>query len=99
MFHKGKECGETCQNMYTLDGGSPPCSECYPNPLPANREAVRVYGLVSHQVRVAGMGEIIGLDYSAVFPVMELCGVQDKLDCLARMEVIFQEIQEMRADK
>lgn len=96
MFTRGKECGDPCKNMYALDGAPPPCESCYPEPLPANREAVRVYGLVSNQVRTAGMGEIIGLDYGAIFPVMELCGVRNKLECLEKLNVMFNRIQELR---
>lgn len=85
--------------MYAIDGDLPPCSTCYPTPLPRNTEAVRVYSLVSHQVRTAGMGDIIALDYNAVEWIMELCGVRDKLDCLQRIEILFSEIQELRVDK
>ena len=96
MFHKGKECGESCKNMYALDGGSPPCESCYPEPLPANREAARIYSLVSSQVRMSGMGDVIGLDYTAVFLVMDLCGVRDKLGCLGKLNTVFNKIQELR---
>lgn len=96
MFTKGKECGDPCKNMYTLDGVPPPCESCYPEPLSANREAVRVYNLVANQVITAGMGEVIGLDYTAVAWIMKLRKVQDKLDCLERLNIIFNRIQELR---
>lgn len=99
MFVKGKDCGDPCKNEHALEGNPPPCEQCYPVPLRRNAEAVRVYSLVSQQVRTAGMGEIIGLDYNALAWIMELCGIQDRLDCLNRVNILFSEIQEMRADK
>jgi hypothetical protein len=69
--------------------------------LKRNVEAVQVYNLCANQVIVAGMGEIIALKYESMKWAMELCNVPNsrRLDCLNRVNTIFSEIQELRADK
>lgn len=58
-----------------------------------------MYALVGNQVRVAPMGGIIGLDYTAVLNVFDLYSVEDKrymfenvLTCF-RLEQEFAEVQ------
>lgn len=96
MFTKGKECGDPCKNMCALDGVPPPCESCYPVPLQNNIAAVQVYNLCANQLIVSGMGEIIGMNYLAIFEVMNLLEIQNRLDCLNRVNVLFAHIQEMR---
>ena len=99
MYQHGRDCGDPCKNSFRVEGKEAPCDTCYPVTLPQNQEAVRVYSLVSHQVRTAGMGEIISLDYNAVAWIMDLLNVRNKLDCLERVNTIFAEMQDMRANK
>jgi len=54
------------------DGTEPPCERCYVELNEANVEAWKIYSLCRNQIRVAPMGEVIGLDYGAVLNVIEL---------------------------
>ena len=45
--------------------------------LEVNNEVVDMYLRVRNQVRLSSMGDVIGLDYSAVLKVLDLYKVED----------------------
>ena len=54
------------------DDTEPPCERCYVVLDEGNVKAWDIYSLVRNQVRVAPMGEIIGLDHNAVLGDIKL---------------------------
>ena len=50
--------------------------------------------MTSDQVRVSGMGDIIGLDLGAVCRVMDVLGIERKEECLKKVKRAFQEMRE-----
>lgn len=58
--------------MHDEQGKEAPCDNCYVGLDEENIEVWSIYSLVRSQVKVAPMGEIIGLDYAAVLGVIEL---------------------------
>lgn len=68
----------------------PPCRDCLPEILPANREAVTIWGETRTQV-IAGMGGIIDINILAVKMVMDMHGIRNQRDCMERVRVMFDE--------
>ena len=61
-------------------GREPECYKCIPEELwEENIDAFEVYTTVKTQIITAGMGQPIDLDYNAIFKVMELYDVEDKI--------------------
>jgi hypothetical protein len=55
-----------------LYGKEPDCEGCFPELLFDNVIIVELYNLCAHQIIVSAMGDLIDLDYNAVFKVMEM---------------------------
>lgn len=63
---------------------------------PANEEAGRIYMLVRNQVVTVGDGRPIDLNLTAVKAAMDMHGVTDQRDCLARVVRVWREIDAER---
>ena len=72
----------------------PPCDDCRPVSLKNNEEAVAIYGIVCNQVKVAGMGDVIDLDYNAIKMIMDLYEVTNQRECFEKVITIFRLVQE-----
>ena len=61
-----------------------------PEVLPGNLRAWELYQLVGTQVRVAGMGEVIGLDHTAVLAVFALYDLkgEEAIDIFEKLIVL-----------
>lgn len=89
---------EDCVKIYEKDNEEPPCDGCYVKLDEGNTEAVNIYFLVRDQIRVAPMGEVVGLDYGTVLDVIKLYAIdgdvkkifEDVLTC-HRIEQEFRE--------
>jgi len=92
MTERAPDC-EGCRIASELEGKEyPPCDTCKPILLPVNRDALQVYSLVSNQIIVGGMGDIIGLNYNAVKFVMDLYNIENQRDCFERVVCVFNKI-------
>ena len=56
--------------------------------FPENWIPLQLYLKCKTQWRIGGMGAFIGLDYNAVFEVMRVMGINDRLDALDSVRVI-----------
>jgi hypothetical protein len=65
---------------------------CLPTLAPENIEAARVFPFVHDQMIVSPIGQVIGIDLNAVFKVMEVLKVRDKISCLEKIKMLFYEI-------
>ena len=63
---------EDCCHEWGGNNGEPPCEKCYIEPGTETVEVWNLYLLCRNQVRVAPMGEVIGLDYGAVIELLKL---------------------------
>lgn len=61
------------------DGTEPPCDGCYVELDEDNVEIWDIYSLVRGQLRLAPMGEVIGLDYKAVLDIVKLYFAADEV--------------------
>lgn len=76
--------------MYANDDSGPPCRECVPDVMEANREAVQVWAECRTQV-IAGFNGIIDINLLTVKMVMDLFGIKSQRDCMERVRVMFDE--------
>lgn len=72
---------EDCAELYSKGTADrePPCEQCFVLLDESNVENWNIYLLVQNQIKVAPMGEIIGLDYAAVLNVIKLYVAADKV--------------------
>ncbi|MDD5353029.1 MAG: DUF1799 domain-containing protein [Candidatus Omnitrophica bacterium] len=91
MTERAPDC-DGCKIASKLEGHESPCDTCKPIIMPANQDALRIYALVSNQVIIGGMGDIIGLNYNAVKFIMDLYGIENQRDCFERVVHIFNKI-------
>lgn len=70
----------------------PPCSTCKPNVHPVNVRALEVFGFCRNQVIVSGLGEVIGMNITAVKTVMDLNGIKNQKDCLEKVMFLSEKI-------
>ncbi len=89
----GPVCGESCINAYKVEGREAPCERCRKQPTAKNQEAVDTYLKVQNQVIVAGMGDVIALNYASLEFVMNLFGVNNRRECFEKVLIIFNEIR------
>lgn len=74
----------------------PPCDVCKPFLMPENEEAMFIYNKAANQVRVAGMGDIVGLDYNALKFIMDLYGIGNQRECFEKVNYAFNKILEAK---
>ena len=55
-----------------------------------------IYGKCSNQVRVAGMGDIVGLDYAALKFIMDMYGIRNQRECFEKVNYAFNRILETK---
>ena len=70
FFDPGRKSCEECQAVYKKGHLNPPCDECMPPLDPDNVAAFRVYAFVRGQYIVAGMGDVIDINFDAVESAM-----------------------------
>lgn len=85
---------EGCRDIYRSRTPSeePPCSECKPEVLPENREALDVYLLARNQVVTVGEG-VADISFPAVKIVMDVLGVVDQRRCFLKVHGLFHEFR------
>jgi peroxiredoxin family protein len=69
-----------------------------PEIMDANRDAVVIWAETRTQV-IPGMNGPIDINILAVSMMMDLYGIEDKLDCLARVRTMYEEYQETLREK
>ena len=68
--------------------------------MPENDDVLKVYDLIQGQVITAGPnGTIVDLDYNALFKVMELYEIQDKLFVLNGVRQLFHAVLEIKQEQ
>jgi len=85
--------------MKSASGKRTPCDDCFPEILPDNKDAVFIYLKGGNQVIVAGMGDIIGLNYLAFREMMDAYKIQNQNDCWEKVQIIFREIRELAEER
>lgn len=86
----GRGSCSNCSDNFKRAKSSPPCEEC-PRYLasPETREAWSFFANINRQWNYSGFGERIALNYGIVFQLMDLYGIDSRLDRL----VLFRKIQ------
>ena len=77
-------------------GKEPNCDACIPMLFPENEEVAKVWFVVSDQVLVGGMGDVIGINNLAIHAAMDLYNVRDKINCLEKIRFAFYRLEEER---
>jgi hypothetical protein len=65
----------------------PPCHTCWVDPLPANRDALKIYNLVQDQF-IMGFGGPVAINQNAIHRNMDLYEVKDKVRCFEKVLVL-----------
>jgi hypothetical protein len=90
---------EDCKASHKRKKKATPCSKCMPPLLPQNEDAAFIYFKVQTQVLVAGMGDIIDLNYLAVEYVMRLYKIEDEAATLERVVAAYRRILKEKKDE
>jgi len=86
---KPKYCREYCRPSFAQ--AQPPCDKCdyaQPKLLPGNYEAWELWNAVTTQWRVGSMGILLGLDYTAMFAVADILGIDMTPAILTKIRVL-----------
>jgi len=59
-----------------------------PELLPSNREVISIYNCVRGQL-IVSTGGVVDLNYPALFAVMELYEIEDRVTCFERVAGVF----------
>ena len=73
---------DTCRLVAEQAGKEPDCYECLPELYQSNRKVYEVFRRVQGQHIMGASGKPIGLNLAAVYPVMDMVDISDKLFCL-----------------
>jgi hypothetical protein len=82
---------DQCRQMYAerKPPGTPPCDSCRVELRDENEEAAAVYLLTRRQYIIAENGRVVDISIPAVKIAMDLYGVRDQKECLARVIRLF----------
>ena len=92
-----KPCDE-CRAVYTIGrrdtkedkarkAGGPPCATCRPTLMPENAEAWNVYQRCQGQL-IMSYGGPVDINILAVLAMIDLLGIEDRLDCLEKVQAV-----------
>ncbi|MBQ7418165.1 MAG: DUF1799 domain-containing protein [Acidaminococcaceae bacterium] len=56
--------------------------------MPENREVWQLWSYCNGQVRTAGLGSVVGIDYNAMFKVADLLGIDMIPAVLAKVQAL-----------
>jgi hypothetical protein len=90
-----------CRDLYAkrMPPQEPPCDKCRVELLEENEEVVRIYMMTRRQIVTRHNGQydqIVDISIPAVKVVMDLEGVKDQKECLARVMRLFHHIENER---
>lgn len=77
--------------MFLRQNQRPPCEGCphrRPSLLAENREVWQLWSYCNGQVRTAGLGSVVGIDYNAMFKVADLLGIDMIPAVLAKVQAL-----------
>ena len=77
----------------------PDCAACLPFLMQENVDVIRVYMAIRGQVRVAGMGDVVDLDHTAVWKFIEKSGIENQLVVFDSVVALFHRRLEEARDK
>ena len=63
--------------------------DCIPFLMENNQEAISVYSMVTNQIIVTGMGNVIDIDFKAIDFIMNLYDIQNKKICFEKVVLLF----------
>lgn len=79
---------ETCRNVYELSGVPFPednCIDCWPELMPENVEAFKVWSIVSGQRITSGMGQTIDINQVAVWRIIDELRIKNRFECFLKV--------------
>lgn len=78
-------------------GTIPTCSECMPEYMPENRDALMLWPIVRGQV-IATFGQVIDINHLALWEDIDRFGVGNPKQTFLKILKLFHHFQEMEAD-
>ena len=75
---------EDCELLKEMANKPTECQECFPELMPENIEAWRMYSVISGQL-IMGQAGPIDIDQNALHKAMELYEIENKRDCFERV--------------
>lgn len=86
-----------CKKMHDKNQTIPPCTDCMPELMECNREALIVFPYVKNQVILAGMdGKVVDLDFGSLEFVFNIFNIRDRKDCFLKIHRMFHHFLENR---
>ena len=89
---------EVCRRLYAKREGSPepPCDDCQVILTTSNQDIAEIFLTIRNQVLLTAGGEIVGLNLSAVYPLLDVYEIVDKKRAIILIQRVFNKLQEER---
>lgn len=79
---------ETCRRVYELSGvpfQEDNCIDCWPELMPENVDAFKVWAIVSGQRILSGMGQTIDINQLAVWRIIDELKIKNRFECFLKV--------------